>query len=64
MKYTEVRKRSEGPSDVETLQCLLEAASDRLHRHVSRKVFTSSEDTDAQQEEPESCPPERGLIYF
>ncbi len=32
------------PSDARSLQCLLEAASDRLHRHLFGEVRTSPED--------------------
>ncbi len=64
MKFTEARKLVEEPSNAESLQCLLEEASKRLHRHVLGKVLSSVESTQRLQQEPEPIPPERGLIYF
>jgi hypothetical protein len=62
MKYTEAQKLFEEMGNAESLRCLLEAA-DRLHRHLSGKVFTSPEDIQRLLRELESCPLERGLIY-
>lgn len=62
MKNTEAQEVFEELSNAESLQCLLEAA-DRLHRHLSGKVLTSSEDIQRLRRELEFCPLERGLIY-
>jgi hypothetical protein len=62
MKHTETRLLFEELSNAESLQCLLEAA-DRLHCHLSRKALTP-EDVQCLKQELESCPIERGLIYF